>query len=161
MLANQYRIMGLLDEGDREFCEDMQDALENGYSDYYDDKLFGWMAEEMSPEDSAFVRDALDVHGAIQHSYEELSDKSGIEESKLAFPGFDGNREGPYLSYADHLRKKEGRFDYVKLSGFDGLNSHAPFAARYERMVHEWKKIPSDRRYHALTKEEILSVLNA
>lgn len=161
LLANQYRILGLLDEGDREFCKDMQDALESGYSDFYEDTLFERMAEELSPEESAFVRDALDVYGVMQRCYEGLDDKSGIEESRLNFPGFDGNHEGGYLAYADHLRRRERRFDYVKLSGFDGLNSHAPFADRYKRMVNEWKKIPSKRRYDALTKEEILSILNA
>ena len=161
LLANQYRIMELLDEEERDFCKQMEEALENGFSDYYEEKLSGWMSEEMSPEESAFVRDALDVHGVLQHCYEGLDDKGGIEESRLAFPGFDGNHEGRYLAYADFLRTKEERFDYVKLSGFDGLNSHAPFAARYKRMVREWQKIPSYRRYDALTKEDILSILNA
>ena len=139
----------------------MQHALENGYSDYYDDKLFDRMAEELSPEESAFVRDALDVHGVMQRCYEELGDKSGIEESGLAFPGFDGNHEGAYLGYARFLREKEGRFDHVKLRGFDGLNSHVPLADKYERMVREWKKVPSSRRYDGLTKEEIVSISEA
>lgn len=161
LLANQYRIMGLLDEGEKGFCDKIEEALENGFSDYYEEKLFGWMAEELSEEESAFVRDALDVYGVIQQCYEGLDDKDGIAEDRLAFPGFDGNHEGRYLAYADFLREKEERFDYVKLSGFDGLNSHAPFSARYQLMVREWKKVPSDRRYGALTKEEILSILNA
>ena len=159
-LANQYRIMGFLDEKDRDFYEKIQEALEKGFSDYYEEELFGWMSEEMSPEESAFVRNAIDVYGSMQTSYDVLDDKSGIEESKLRFPGFDGNNEGKYLAYADFLREKEDRFTYVRL-GFDGMNSHAPLAGRYERMIREWMRVPSERRYVELTKEEILSILNA
>jgi uncharacterized protein YfbU (UPF0304 family) len=34
LLMNQYRIMGLLDETDRDFCEKMQEALERGFSGF-------------------------------------------------------------------------------------------------------------------------------
>lgn len=114
----------------------------------------------MPSEDTTFVLDALDVYGSMQRSYAELDDRDGIDRRKLAFPGFDGNNEGKYMAYARFLRGKQDRFDYVEL-GFDGLNSHAPLAGRYQRMIDEWKKVPSDRRAAELTKGEILSILAA
>lgn len=152
--------MGLLDEADRDFYEKMREALEHGYSDFYEEYLFGWMSEEMTRANRTFVADILDVYASLRRSYEELNDKGGIEERRLAFPGFDGNNEGKYMAYAKFLREKEDRFDYVEL-GFDGLNSHAPLAGKYESMIEEWKKVPEDRRAAELTKGEILSILDA
>ncbi len=160
LLINQYTIMGLLDEEDKDFYEKMREALEHGFSDFYEEYLFGWMSGEMSSEDGTFVLDAFEVHESMQRSYEELDDRGDIEERRLAFPGFDGNNEGAYMAYAKFLREKQDRFTDVEL-GFDGLNSHAPRVGKYGRMIDEWKRVPEDRRYESLTKEEILSILEA
>jgi uncharacterized protein YfbU (UPF0304 family) len=119
------------------------------------------MSEELSSEESELVRNAIDVYEVMQRSYEEMDDRSGIDESRLRFPGFDGNNEGQYLAYANFLREKEDRFTHVRL-GWDGMNSHQSLAGKYERMIREWMRVPSERRYaNELTREEILSILDA
>ena len=154
LLANQYQILSKLDPQD-ESHDMMRVALEHGYEVVYQDKLFIRIYDGLSVQECLFVQEVMDLYLTIQRSYEDLADKAGIEERRTVFPGFDGNHEPEYLSYAHYLVNKERLFTSLKL-GSDGFNSHAPSVDRYRRQVEKWKSMGEERN---LTPEAITSLL--
>lgn len=73
--------------------------------------MLGWFDNVMPDEDQKLVIDILDMFSILQDSYNRLEDKTGIEEFKLKFSGFDFNNshELRLSGFADALLKN-GRF---------------------------------------------------
>src|SRR5215212_668015 len=157
LLANQYHILSLLDEGNAEHYENVRDALENGYEAAYLYEVFGWMLDPLSPLQCKVVIDAMNMYSTIQRSYEALDDKTGIEESRTWFPGFDGEQETTHMGYARYVFEKEHRFAHLMPSTED-FDSHVPTVQRYRRMIPVWKSIDD---HDQLTREDIISILDA
>ena len=157
LLANQYQILSMLDQSNAEHYEKMQEALQKGYESYYNDEIFGWIFDGLSESESTLVIDAMDMYFAIQRAYDALDDKAEIEERRTKFPGFDGNHETAYMSYARFVVEREGRFSLLKPSSAD-FNSHTPMLDRYRRMIDNWKLTAN--RYE-LTRDEITAILDS
>ena len=157
LLANQYQILSLLDQSNAAHYEKLQEALERGYESYYNDEIFGWIFDGLAESESALVIDAMDMYFAIQRAYDALDDKVEIEERRTEFPGFDGNHETAYMSYARFAVEKEGRFSLLKLSSAD-FNSHTPMLDRYRRMIDNWKLTANQ---YELTPDEITAILDS
>jgi uncharacterized protein YfbU (UPF0304 family) len=105
------------------------------------------------PAESKEVLDILNLHSTLKRCYGALADKSGIDEDRLTFSGFDGNNEGKQMAYARYYCNLDGgRFDDLYVVD---LNSHFPTMQRYRPMVAEWKE--SDNKYE-LTKEDIVRI---
>jgi uncharacterized protein YfbU (UPF0304 family) len=69
MLANQYKILSLLDPGDSDYHDTMCEALEKGFESYYGDQITNAAyPNTLSPEDSALVTDAMSMYDALQNS---------------------------------------------------------------------------------------------
>lgn len=68
----------------------------------------------MPKEASKEVIDILSMFSALTFSYRNLSDKTGIEEWKITFNGFDGNNEGDYLAYAKFFMHELDRFEELQ-----------------------------------------------
>lgn len=92
----------------------------------------------------------------LQSSCAELEDKSDIDPKDLNFPGFDGNNECEYLSFASALLKDHR---YVHVLGQIVKNSHMPSIDIYSRMIREWQNL-GDKDF-PLSKDQILKVLEA
>lgn len=159
ILANQYKILEHLDPDNAKEYQVMQEVLENGYELEYD-----WKTQHLydgddvvTEEKGRYVIRVMAMYDALQRSYERLADKEGIEERALAFPGFDGNNEGEYLSYARFLREREGKFTHVK-DDSDNLNSHFPTLEVYDRMREVWAQLGEK---HELSRDEIRAILDA
>jgi uncharacterized protein len=157
LLANQYQILSLLDQSNADHYEKLQEALEKGYESYYNDEIFGWIFDGMSESESKLVIDAMDMYFAIQRAYDTLDDKAEIEERRTKFPGFDGNHETAYMSYARFVVEREGRFSLLKPSSVD-FNSHTPMLDRYRRMIDNWKLTTNQ---YKLTPDEITAILDS
>jgi uncharacterized protein len=157
LLANQYHILSLLDQSNAAYYEKMQEALENGYESAYEDELYGRILDVLSRSDSVLVIDAMEMYSAIQRSYDALDDKTGIEEGRTTFPGFDGNYETGHMGYARFVVEKEGRFSLLKPHSED-FNSHTPMLDQYRRMIDVWK-LTSNR--YELTRDDIAAILEA
>ena len=157
LLANQYQILSLLDQNNADHYEKMQEALEKGYESYYHDEIFGWIFDGLAESESTLVIDAMDMYFAIQRAYDALDDKAEIEEWRTKFPGFDGNHETAYMSYARFVVEREGRFSLLKLSSAD-FNSHTPMLDRYRRMIDNWKLTANQ---YDLTREGITAILGS
>lgn len=154
ILANQYRILALLEPDQKEDHEAVRDALQSGYVSAYE-QLFDHIYDDFTREQCSFVVDVLSVFDALQNSYAGLKDKSGIDENRLAFPGFSGNEETIHMAYCRYVMESEGRFDYLKKFGKD-CNSHMPMIPTYRRMVAKHAELGERQQ---LTKSEIQSIL--
>jgi uncharacterized protein YfbU (UPF0304 family) len=156
MLANQFKILSVLDPDEAEYYDRVREALNDGFVSAYQD-AFNQIYDGLSREDCRLVNDAFCVYDAIQRSYKKLTDTNGIEESAVGFPGFDGNNETSFMAYAEFVREREGRFDYLIVDS-DGMNSHWPYVGKYRRMVEIWRREMAGS--YELSREQIAKLLS-
>lgn len=160
MLYNQYDILEKLNPSDSETYRIFKSILSSGYKLHYSD-MVQWFSDEMSEEASTFVLDVLDMYSALLNSYQNLEDKTGIEERRVTFPGFDGNNESTYLGYTRFFLHDLDRYNELHQKGHDSYNSHSRMVPKYSRMLGVWKEIESERRFDKLSKEEINETIDA
>lgn len=152
ILANQYRILEKVDPENAESYKRVISILERGYEREY--KFIDTRIDHstVSIEQCNEVCDILDMYRSLRGSYHELSDNSGIDARDIVFPGFDGNNESEYLSYARFLNSTDG---YTESPA---INSHMPTLDTYRRMLQAFKPY---RSKYPLTKDAIQEVLAA
>jgi uncharacterized protein len=158
-LSNQYRILELLDEENAQHHRHAQQALNSGYELFY-----GWLCEhvyddgEGLPEkECRYVLDVMTMYEAMQRTYDELPDKSGIEPHFVLFRGFDGNNEGSYMGFAKFFCERQDAFRHLR-RGSDGFNSHMPTRDLYHRMLAAWNESPDK---HQLIKDDLIRINQA
>ena len=134
-LANQYEILGLLKNED--YYTEMAQTLRDGHQWLYQ-QIFDSLCENLADNKVQHVLTILDIYSSMRDSFRELSDKSGIDEKALVFPGFDGNNESDLLSFAHNLIK-HGRFSSTL--GEHAQNSHHPTYDIYRRMIDCWDEL--------------------
>jgi uncharacterized protein YfbU (UPF0304 family) len=153
MLANQYEILALLKKDDS--YEDMAKNLRDGYKWIYD-QYAQHLSEDLPDEDAEHVLAILGIFSDMSDSYDQLTDKSGIDEHYVRFHGFDGNNEAEFLGFASALSKNG---NYSKTVGKHARNSHMPTTAAYRRMIEEWKRLGEPN--YPYSKDTILSITTA
>jgi uncharacterized protein YfbU (UPF0304 family) len=162
MLSNQFLILESLYPNEAQGYAEQRQAIEKGYELHYENSIqhIYNSTDIMSESECKEVIDILSIFDEIKLSYERLSEKSGIDELKINFPGFDGNNESKQLSYAKYYCKHDGgRFSSLKI-----INSHFPVLERYLRMIIIWKKIKQQKKIEQdglLTKHQIIEILDA
>ncbi|MDQ7814217.1 MAG: YfbU family protein [Patescibacteria group bacterium] len=160
LLANQYRILEKLYPDEAGSYATWREALESGYELHY-----GWIAEHiyedvMTDAECREVVDILDMHRALKRAYEALADKSGIEEWKVKFSGFDGNNECKQMGYARYFCAIDGPHDprFPEVDRGDNFNSHCPTLKRYRAMLAEWNKSGAKQE---LTRDDVVRIIDA
>lgn len=153
ILANQYQILGLLEEDDS--YTEMADNLRSGHKWLYEQHATQ-IQDNLSDEDTKHVIAILGIYSDLRDSYKELVDKTGIDANLVNFPGFDGNNEAELLGFARSL-SKSGRF--TETLGKDARNSHMPTTDLYSRQIAEWKSLGSPN--YPYSKEIILKIIDA
>lgn len=153
ILANQYQILARLENDDS--YEELSEQLRDGHSWLYRQTLKMSLSENLPEEDANYVVTVLSIYDTIKYSYEQLTDKTGIDEYLVNFPGFDGNNEGDLLSFSIALRKNR-RFE--DLLPERGKNSHMTTSHRYTRLIEKYKSMGSP--HDPLTKEQILELVS-
>jgi uncharacterized protein len=156
ILANQYRILELLDPESADHYALARTVLERGYESEYDSYAEHIYQETMSPSESQEVTQILDMFSALERCYRDMSPQPNVKDWQVRFSGFDGNHETTQLGYAHHLIDREGRWRELADHG-DKLNSHAPSLGAYRRMLTVWEKLPTERKYQ-LTREDIENI---
>lgn len=153
MLANQYEILACLTKEENYTL--MAETLRAGHKWLYD-QYFDYFSENL-PEDKAdHVLTILELYETMKLSYDNLDDKSGVDEKDLAFPGFDGNNEPELLSFARGLVKHDR---YMQVLGAKPKNSHMQTTALYARMIKSWEDMGKPE--YPLSKEAIQKILAA
>lgn len=153
ILANQYQILARLEQDDS--YETLSENLRDGHSWLYNQTLDMMLSEELSDEDAKYVIEILDIYDTLQSSYENLTDKSGIQKHEVVFPGFDGNNEGRLLGFSIALRK-DRRFEDVVPER--GKNSHMTTTHRYRKLIDKYEQMGKPN--YPLTKEQILELVS-
>jgi uncharacterized protein YfbU (UPF0304 family) len=160
ILANQMRILGALipDETEASYFERARDALEHGYELEYEELFQHVWPEGITTEDCREVLDTLMMFVRLGDSFTRLKDSSGVDEYGLKFRGYNGNDEGEFVEYVEHVRRK---------NLFPQLLGDTPFAYRsnygdratYQRMLAKFKEVTSGKPADFLTKQEIAAIL--
>lgn len=152
ILRNQYRILELLDKKESDWYGQAVKILESGYALEYGNLTGAIDPSEISEDTCREVINILDMYRFLQWAFRDLKDKSGIKESELSFPGFDGNNESAHLSYGRFLNTTK-RFEESKVE-----NSHMPTLEVYRRMLAAYGKVKDK---HQLTKVDVQAILAA
>ena len=157
ILSNQFRILQLLDKDEAEYYAKAKEAIDSGYEleyaclSQYIDSDVTTVAECLE------VLDMLSMFQYLKWGYDDLPDKSGIEEWRVKFAGFDGNNEVKQMAYAKYVcNLDDSRF--ATLESGDNFNSHCPVLDRYRAMLSEWNR--SGNKYK-LSKDDIIRIIEA
>jgi uncharacterized protein YfbU (UPF0304 family) len=158
ILGNQYRILELLDPQEAAHYRRAQEALRGGFETEYE-SVFERVAtkESLSKDDCKYVIDTLRMFVALGDAYAALDDKTGINQDRLRFEGFDGHREGLQVRFAKYLAHEGPRFAEVQ-EGTDGADSHRCLFMLYCRMVDEWRKSANP---NLLTRADVVRITSA
>ena len=159
VLANQYKILALLDKGSAENWEAAAEIAQEfqPYTGFPGmDAMLDYRRDPLTVEEQNFVMDALEVFAALQDA-EEAGCKPPAPYNDSTFPGFDGNNETKLMAYARDLRDRLHKWQYVKVASAD-LNSHYPTVDMYERVIGAWKQVGKPRR---LSEEQYARVAGA
>mgnify|MGYP003945694341 CR=1 FL=1 len=153
ILANQYKILSLLEEEDSyaRLSEQLLEGHEWLYSQSLDDT-----SEVMPNEDAEHVLTILGIFGDLRDSYAELADKTGIEPHQVVFSGFDGNNESDLRSFARALRRSDR---FVETLGDEIKNSHMPTTDIYKRMIAKWRELGEPN--YPYSKDVMLAIIGA
>lgn len=124
--------------------------IQNGYELEYEKFLGGHeLYEGMSEADSREVLEILDMFWDLEGGFNQLKDKTGIDESTVKYKGFDGNNENDQMGYANYYIT-----DLFRFSGLNPLNSHRPMLKTYRRMLTAYSEFSN----RDLTREGIVKV---
>ena len=156
MLANQYKILSMIDPANKDSYLRAHDAVESGY-EIAIQGLFDPISDGLDEEDCLLVIRSMDMYSAMQRSIEKLPQSSGISKNDVMFDGFDGNNETMFMAYACFLVEKEHRFTDLKPEDND-FNSHCQMVPAYFSMLRVWETM--GRRYN-LSADEIRAILEA
>jgi uncharacterized protein YfbU (UPF0304 family) len=156
ILANQYEILSKLDENESDTYVLLAKSLRDGHKWLYQTQLENMLSENLSDEETQHVLDIAGLYGTLKDSYSRISDKSGIDEELLDFPGFDGNNEYELLNFANAL-VENGRYE-VTLEP-KGKNSHMPTTETYRRMIAKWRELGEP--IYPFDRETIIAILEA
>jgi uncharacterized protein len=153
-IANQFKILSLLDEHERDHYERMVKIFENGYELQYGDATEHF-SEGLSADDCRYVLDVLDMFRMMQRAYDDLEDKSGIKENRVTFLGFDGNHEPALMGYARFFCEDMKR--YEDLRRVPSFNSHMSTTGLYRQMLDAWSASADKYR---LTQDDLIRITN-
>ena len=159
LLSNQYKILQNLYPEDVAYYKEAQDIVDEGYELFYDLLTSHISHEPLNNEQCREVLDILTMYRILYFSYRDLEDKTEIDKTAIQFDGFDGNHEINYLSFAQFLIFKQGKFaELAPQDQYTDLNSHSEKISSYRKMLKEWQKINKRNR---LTKEDIQRITKA
>lgn len=164
IIANQLKILEALYPDEASSYAVQRTAFEEGYESHYPWAMEHISDEPLSESDTKEVVDTLDMFRAIRHCYNNLLDKTGIDEHGLRFLGYDGNDpvECRLLGYARYFVVELERFQEIleDQGGHFDFNSHREMREVYRRMLNVWMQLPAEQR-HNLTKDQLVEITNA
>ncbi|WP_040977345.1 YfbU family protein [Necropsobacter massiliensis] len=155
ILANQYKLMGLLEPNNVKKYQRLEAIVKGGFGLELQelDKEFS----DISEQECRTVLATLEMYHALQVSYNNLGDQSTITPHRLQFAGYCAQREKKYLNYLRFITGTEGKYQEF-MHCEHGCDSQTPMWDKYIRMLEVWRACPHE--YH-LSMAEIQRILNA
>lgn len=154
-------------DGDREYQLERAKVLERGFTKEYWAEFAG-LRPELSPRNSEFVMDVLEMFRIALYSINDLQEQGVvIDESlqrALRFDGFDHNDalEGQMSDYVRFLVQDDKWTEQEAfVLGPDRGNSHHQSVPIYSRMLTEYREVKQNksrktgRKSYLLTEEEL------
>jgi uncharacterized protein YfbU (UPF0304 family) len=157
ILSNQFRILEILDKDNAEHWARAKEVIDRGYEGEYESVSQDVDPDVVTEDQCREVLDILLMFQSLHRAYEDLPDKSEIEESRIKFAGFDGNNEGAQWAYTMYFCNLDGG-RFTSLERGDNFNSHWPVLDHYRAMLSEWEKSQNKRQ---LSKEDVLRITGA
>ena len=155
ILANQYKLLGLLDPTNEKKYSRVEMIVKGGFDREL--KELSQDFTEISEQDCQTVLDTLEMYKALHVSYNNLADKSGVTPHRLQFVGYCAVREKKYLNYLRFISGVEGKYqEFMQCE--HGCDSQTPMWDKYCKMLDVWRACP--HAYH-LSMQEIQNILNA
>lgn len=155
ILANQYKLMALLDPANAKTYARSEAIVRGGFS--LELKALDNEFNNLSVEECQTVLDTLEMYKALQVSYNNLTDKAEVTEHRLKFTGYCAVREKKYLNYLHFITGTEGKYQEF-MHCEHGCDSQTPMWDKYTKMLDAWRHCPHG--YH-LSIQEIQKILNA
>lgn len=155
MLANQYRIMAMLDAEKAAHYQRCQTIIQRGYG-LQMRELDGELSQLPEAECRTLLA-MMEMYHALRISWDNLQEPQDIDPRRLAFPGFDSRSESRYLDYVRFLVESEGRYSHFS-AGNDRFDAQVPMWEKYQRMLAVWHNCP--RQFH-LSANEIAQIIQA
>ncbi len=156
VLANQFAILEKLDPKEAEWYAQSRDVLESGYELMYGAVFRSISDDTMSEEQCEEVNRIMFMFSHLKVVYDELPDKSGVEEPH--FEGFDGNGEDKELCFAQFCCDLRGGYKNI-VPGEHVPNSHSARLGIYRRMLAVYDMERKDDK--KLSKESLKKILAA
>lgn len=155
ILSNQYKMMTMMDPDNAERYRWLQTIVEHGYGLQMRelDREFGELSEDVCRT----IINIMEMHHALQVSWDNLKDRKDLDQRRLTFLGFDAATEACYLSFVRFMVHVEGRYPHFD-SGTHGFNAQTKMWEKYNRMLAVWVSCP--RQYY-LSAVEIAQIINA
>lgn len=155
ILANQYRLMGLLDPNNLTKYQRLEAIVRGGFG--LELKELDKDFSDISETECRIVLDTLEMYQALQVSYNNLVDKSALTPHRLQFAGYCAVREKKYLNYLRFITGVEKKYqDFMRCE--HGCDAQTPMWDKYLKMLNIWNSCPHG--YH-LSMAEIQKIINA
>lgn len=138
ILKKQYEILALLDPGNKDHELSLK-AIDSGFELEIEALIEGALIEPVSVEICKEVRSILDMFRNLQNSFRQNGADAELIRASL-FPGFDGNEESDFYSYALYLLEDKGLWKGLE-SRDNTWNSHHPTVHGYRLMLAEFKGV--------------------
>lgn len=158
VLSNQYRILEALYPAERPALAAAREAVERGFELHY-----GRIAEHVADDEGTLgaeqcreVLDILQMFAVLRPGYHALDDKSGIEERRTRFRGFDVN--DPVESACAAYARFTCRLDAARFKDVDRGNdftSQLPLLGTYRKMLRAWHASADES---ALGRDDIVRI---
>lgn len=158
LLANQNRILALLDENNAKHYEYKTQIAERGYEGLYYvllNSIEGGISKEICRE----THDILTMYRAVNNFIAKLlpEQKEGLDLEKIEFEGFDGNNDSHYHFMMFII--EEGQL-YAELKDAP-MNSHSMATlGKYQRMLAVYNK-EMDANSHNLNLDGLRAIIDA
>jgi len=157
MLANQYRILELLDQENAGqhamHREVLTGAMETHYVTLLDD-----FSNDLNIDVSREVMDILAMFTRLRLSYDHLGGAVSVDEQEIEFSGFHPQFENEMLNFARFFVRKLGRHPWLSEAGDSALESPVPMLDIYRRMLTVWNSIGMSK---VLSPDEIREIVFA
>jgi uncharacterized protein len=152
IIYNQLEILKKVDPSSAKDYEIQQQIIDGGYTTRYGEVLTV-QEQEVPDHVQREVFDVLDLFRALDNAIVVGWKPANVADAK--FQGFDGNNDGDYYAFAQHLLDVEGLYG----ESAPMKNSHSSATIdRYRRMLNEWKKAAAPYR---LTDAEADAIIAA
>lgn len=133
LISNQFRILSLLDETNKDQHILNAEITEHGYEGFYDE-IFEGIYDGISEEVCEETVEMLNMFRTINNYVDTLTDeqKKTLNLERIKFEGFDGNNDQHY-HFLRFLVEKAGRYEEYKGTY---INSHSSFSlGKYRKML--------------------------